>query len=54
MTSQPVIYEPFPDVDHEVELEDEFDLLNPVRGIVIGIALCAPFWVGVYWMFRSV
>jgi hypothetical protein len=53
MTSQPATYQTFPDIDRNVEPEGDFDVMNPVRGIVMGIALCAPFWVGVYLFFSA-
>ena len=53
MTSQPVA-QPFPDVDDlslNFDCEDDVAL---VRGIVVAIALCVPFWAVVYWIYRSV
>jgi hypothetical protein len=55
MSSQPVPYEVFQDVDNvPVELDVETtESFNVVRGILFGISLSVPFWVGVYWFLRS-
>ena len=54
MTTQPVTYEPFPDADDlALEFEGQADVLNPVRGILVGILVCAPFWAAMYLVFRA-
>ena len=30
--------------------EEATDLCAPARGILVGLALCAPFWIGLYVM----
>jgi hypothetical protein len=32
------------------ESEDD-DRLSPARGILVALLLCAPFWLGVFWLF---
>jgi hypothetical protein len=56
MTSQPAIYESLPDVDDDLdtEFDSEAEAFNPIRGMLVGIALCAPVWAALYWMFRSI
>jgi hypothetical protein len=54
MTSQPVAYPRFSDVEHFCTEFVEADALNPTRGILVGIALCAPFWASVYLFVRSI
>ena len=54
MTSHPVTYERFPNVsDSSVELDGEADVMSPFRGILMGIALCAPIWTALYLVFRA-
>jgi hypothetical protein len=55
MSTQPVLYEVFQDVDDvPVELDVETaESSNVVRGFLFGISLSVPFWVAVYWFLRS-
>jgi hypothetical protein len=32
--------------------EEIVDPLSPMRGLVFGLLLCAPFWMGVYWVLQ--
>jgi hypothetical protein len=65
VVSQTAAHQPFPDlnvlgsgtavetidtVDVAVGSEPTTGALNPVRGIVLGLLLCSPFWIIVYWM----
>jgi hypothetical protein len=68
MVAQTAAHQPFPDVDEgfvtrrDNEFIDSVDLvdpaeeiadpLRPMRGLVFGLLLCAPFWMGVYWMLQ--
>jgi hypothetical protein len=55
MSSHHVTYERFPDVsDVGVEFDGDVDVLRPCRGILLGIAVCAPVWAAVYLVFRAV
>jgi len=55
MASHPVTYEPFPDVDDlGLDFEADADVLNPVRGILMGIVICAPFWAAAYLAVRVI
>jgi hypothetical protein len=47
---------------HDDELVDSVDLtglseefadpLRPVRGLLIGLLLCSPFWIAVFWLLQ--
>jgi len=50
MTSQPIAVETFSELPDHLE---PTDIPNLLRGIVVGVGLCAPFWAGVYWLVRS-
>jgi hypothetical protein len=54
MSSQPVAYPRFQDVEDLGVERVEADALNPTRGVLVGIALCAPFWAGLYLLVRSI
>jgi hypothetical protein len=52
MSTPPIAFEAFPDVD-ELRAEpdqDPVESFNAIRGILFGVALCVPFWAGVYWI----
>lgn len=68
MVARTAAHQPFPDVDEglvtrrddeavdSLDLVDPFeeiaDPLRPIRGLLFGLLLCAPFWVGVYWLLQ--
>jgi hypothetical protein len=68
MVAQTAAHQPFPDIDEGfvTRRDDEFidsvdlvdpaeefaDPLRPMRGLVFGLLLCAPFWMGVYWLLQ--
>ena len=52
MSTGPVAHQPFPDLDAFQSEADREDVFNPIRGILVGIVLCAPFWAAVYWILR--
>jgi hypothetical protein len=56
MSTQPVVYHAFSDADDfDVEFDREADALGPIRGILVGIAMCIPFWAAaVYLVLRSI
>jgi hypothetical protein len=39
-------------VDLIVPSEEFADPLRPVRGLLIGLLLCAPFWIAVLWLLQ--
>ena len=68
MIAQTAAHQPFPNVNEGLvtsrddEFVDSFDLvdpseeladpLGPVRGLLFGLLLGAPFWMGVYWLLQ--
>jgi hypothetical protein len=32
--------------------EETADPMRPARGIPLGVVICAPFWIAVYWLLR--
>jgi hypothetical protein len=56
MSTESAFYEALPDVDDSlVELEPEgaVESFDVMRGIVVGVMLCLPFWAGLYFFLRS-
>ena len=56
MSTESVFYEALPDVDDSlVELEPEgaVESFDVMRGILVGVMLCLPFWAGLYFFLRS-
>jgi hypothetical protein len=52
MSSQPIAFEAFQDID-ELWVESDWETeesLNAIRGVLVGIALCMPFWAGLFWL----
>jgi hypothetical protein len=39
------------DGDGEETIDGADDRLGPIRGVLPGLALCAPFWIAVIWLF---
>ena len=56
MSTQPVVYDAFPDVDEfdAKHKEPEGDVTNPVHGVLFGVVMCLPFWAAVYLLLRSI
>ena len=51
MSTQPAMYHAFSDADEfEVEFDRDGDALDPMRGILVGLALCVPFWAGAVYL----
>ena len=61
MSSRPVAFGALQDVDHlraepdagTAELAESVESSDFLRGVLLGFALCTPFWAGVYWVVRS-
>ena len=56
MSTESVLYEALPDVDDSlVELEPDkaVESFDVMRGILVGVMLCLPFWAGLYLILRS-
>ena len=57
MATQPLPYETLRDLDEgEVDASwdaNEGDSFNPIRGIILAVVACAPFWAAVYWLYQS-
>ena len=49
--SHGVVERPFDVVGPSGETEPTDARLNAARGILLALLLCAPFWIGVYWLF---
>jgi hypothetical protein len=56
MSTESVLYEALPDDDDSlVELEHDgaVESFDVMRGILVGVMLCLPFWAGVYLILRA-
>jgi hypothetical protein len=54
-TTQPISFDAFQDTD-ELQVEPDWETdesLDAIRGVLFGMALCLPFWAGVYWLVTS-
>jgi hypothetical protein len=55
MSTPPIAFEALHGID-ERQVEPDWETvesLDAIRGVLFGIALCVPFWAGVYWLVTS-
>lgn len=55
MTTQPAVYESLADMDElQVDGDREADVMDPLRGVLVGIVLSAPLWASLYLLVRAI
>ena len=55
MTTQPAVFESLGKMDElQLDCEHEADVMDPLRGVLLGIVLSAPLWAGLYLLVRAI
>ena len=55
MTSQPAVFDSLGEMDElPVDCDHEADVMDPLRGVLLGIVLSAPLWASLYLLVRAI